>query len=206
MEAIKVIVQFGVSFDLLDQTILQAITFFESYLAKNNGVVPWFMKEIAIIAVEISIKNNEDKVLSLRECVYMIDKIGVSRTNPSGSRHNGTNDMNGKEKFNVKMFGALEQHILQLLEFKINIPTAFDFMLFFAHRAFLKEDAQILVRKSLPWIYFVAINYELSRDRKPSAIALAALCHTIQNSDEYHAVEIRNRVLESFLHKKELIN
>ena len=57
---------------------MQAITFFECYLAKNSNAMPFFLKEIAIISIEISIKNNEDKVLSLEECVYMIDKIGVS--------------------------------------------------------------------------------------------------------------------------------
>ena len=77
-ETIQVIVQFGIRFDLLDQTILQAITYFECYLAKNANAMPFFLREIAIIAVEIAIKNNEDKVLSLEECVYMIDKIGVS--------------------------------------------------------------------------------------------------------------------------------
>jgi len=40
--------------------------------------MPFFLKEIAMVAIEISIKNNEDKVLSLEECVFMIDKIGVS--------------------------------------------------------------------------------------------------------------------------------
>lgn len=37
-----------------------------------------FMSEIAIIAVEIAIKNNEDRVLSLDECVNMIENIGAT--------------------------------------------------------------------------------------------------------------------------------
>ena len=36
-----------------------------------------FMAEIAIIAVELAIKINEDRVLSLEECVNMIDNIGA---------------------------------------------------------------------------------------------------------------------------------
>ena len=36
-----------------------------------------------MIAIEISIKNNEDKILSLEECVFMIDKIGVSSSTES---------------------------------------------------------------------------------------------------------------------------
>ena len=35
---VNTIIMFGVRFDLLDQTILQAILFFECYLAKNTNV------------------------------------------------------------------------------------------------------------------------------------------------------------------------
>ena len=65
-------------FELLDQTILQAIAFFLGYLAKNRNVMNCFMSEIAIIAIEIAIKNNEDHVLSLDECVNMIENIGAT--------------------------------------------------------------------------------------------------------------------------------
>ena len=121
-------------------------------MAANNNVMPFFLREIAIIAVEIAIKNNEDKVLSLEECVYMIDKIGVNAESTLNADTNtsqgsgGSKSSDGKiEKFNVKMFAALERHMLLLLKFKINIPTALDFALFFAHMAFPREDAQLLI-------------------------------------------------------------
>ena len=142
-------------------------------MARNNNVIPFFLKEVAIIAVEIAIKNNEDKVLSLKECVYMIDKIGTS------TKATTEFDTDKKERFNVKMFGALELHMLELLHFKINVPTALDFLLFFTHKLFPRDDAQTLVRLSLPWVYFVSINYELGRGKRPSVVALAALLHTI---------------------------
>ena len=41
------------------------------------------MSEIAIIAVELAIKNNEDRVLSLDECVNMIENIGANNNNTS---------------------------------------------------------------------------------------------------------------------------
>lgn len=63
-------------FDLLDQTIMQAIAFFEAYLANNRNVMSCFIAEIAIVAIELAIKMNEDRVLSLEECVNMIDNIG----------------------------------------------------------------------------------------------------------------------------------
>ena len=156
--------------------MLQAIGLFESYLSQNVNAMPFYLKEIAMVAIEISIKNNEDKVLSLEECVYMIDKIGVS----SSPQTHHQQPSNGRaEKFTVKMFAALERHMLHLLSWKINFPTAMDFALFFAHRAFNRDDAQFLVQKCLPWFYFVALNYELARHKRPSAIALAALCHQI---------------------------
>ena len=62
-------------FDLLDQTILQAIAYFEAYLARNHNVMSCFMAEIAIISIELAIKMNEDRVLSLEECVNMMENI-----------------------------------------------------------------------------------------------------------------------------------
>lgn len=41
-----------------------------------------FIAEIAIIAVELAIKINEDRVLSLEECVNMIDNIGAGMIPP----------------------------------------------------------------------------------------------------------------------------
>ena len=70
-------------------------------MARNKNVIPSFLKQIAIIAVEIAIKNNEDKVLSLKECVYMIDKIGTNTTKDARSGEK-------TERFTIKMFAALE--------------------------------------------------------------------------------------------------
>ena len=155
-----------------------------------------------MVAIEISIKNNEDKVLSLEECVYMIDKIGVS-SSPSSQAQRPSNGR--PEKFTVKMFAALERHMLHLLAWKINIPTPIDFALFFAHRAFNRDDAQFLVRMCIPWFYFVALNYELARLKRPSAIALAALCHQIQHVKRLHNEANRDRLLIGVLHKTELM-
>lgn len=38
-----------------------------------------------------------------------------------------------------------------------------------------------MVFKALPLVYFITMNYELSRGLRPSAIALAGLCHAIQD-------------------------
>jgi len=64
-------------------------------------------------------------VLSLSECVNCIDSMQTSeQTRPAHDR------------FTVAMFASLEKHMLLLLKFKTNVPTALDFCLFFAHRAF----------------------------------------------------------------------
>ncbi len=38
-----------------------------------------------------------------------------------------------------------------------------------------------MIFKALPLIYFMHFNYELSRECRSSAIALAALCHALQD-------------------------
>lgn len=78
------------------------------------------------------------------------------------------------------MFAALEKHMLLMMGFRVNMPTALDFALFFAHRAFTEPDAQVLVQNCIPWMYFVSLNYDVGRGVTPSAVALAALCHVIQ--------------------------
>ena len=103
------------------------------------------------------------------------------------------------------MFSALERHMLLMLNFRINIPTALDFALFFAHRVFDESDAQILVQNCIPWFYFVGLNYDISRGLKASAIAMAALCHVVQSSENYHNIEIRDSLLLGLLDNKELI-
>ena len=218
-------------FDLLDQTILQAIAYFEGYLAKNHNVMSCFLSEIAIIAVELAIKNNEDRVLSLDECVNMVDNItpqanqhmahnantsmistqstiamrqGQGGHQAMAAHYDSSNNTSGSlssnrsnDKFTVPMFAALERHMLLMLNYRINIPTALDFALFFAHKVFAEADAQHLVQKCIPWFYYMSINYDLSRGVKPSAIALAALCHVIQGSESYHSIELRDQLFST---------
>ena len=80
----------------------------------------------------------------------------------------------------IGMLAALERHILVHLNFKINMPTPLDFALFYAHRAFDVQIAQALVYQSLPFIYLVVCDYNLSRGLEPSVIGLASIFFTIQ--------------------------
>ena len=95
--------------------------------------------------------------------------------------------------------------MLLMLNFRINIPTALDFALFFAHGVFAEADAQVLVQNCLPWMYFIGLNYDIGRGLKPSSVALAALSHVIQSSETYHSLEIRDCLFTQIGDKNELI-
>lgn len=93
-----------------------------------------------------------------------------------------------------------------MLDYRLNVPTSFDFLLFFAHAFFPEHSANRLILHSLPWLYTCAINYNLSRNRNPSQIALAALCHTLQLLDGFKEnPESRDTLLESLSVNAELI-
>ena len=38
-----------------------------------------------------------------------------------------------------------------------------------------------MVFKALPWLYYITLSYDLSRGARPSAIALAAISHALQD-------------------------
>lgn len=68
---------FGIQSDLLDQTVIQAIMFVQCYFACHPRADKTFLKEIAITAIEIAIKNNEDMVLKLDECLNVLDSFST---------------------------------------------------------------------------------------------------------------------------------
>jgi len=49
----------------------------QCYFACNACADKTFLKEIAITAIEIAIKNNEDMVLKLDECLNMLDSFNM---------------------------------------------------------------------------------------------------------------------------------
>ena len=95
--------------------------------------------------------------------------------------------------------------MLLMLKFCVNLPTALDFALFFAHRAFLEKDAQVLVQNCIPWIYYVNLNYEIGRGVAPSVVALASLCYVVQSSEDYHKPEFRDKLLKGLQHQTNLM-
>ena len=61
------------------------------------------------------------------------------------------------------MLAQLERHMLQTLKFKINMPTAIDFLLHYAHLMLEPHEAQAMVFKAIPLVYYITVNYEHSR-------------------------------------------
>ena len=95
--------------------------------------------------------------------------------------------------------------MLLMIRWHINLPTALDFALFFAHRVFPENEAQILVQNCIPWMYYVSLNYDIGRGAAPSGVALAALCYVVQASESYHDPHLRNSLLAGLEDKQELM-
>lgn len=166
-EAVLSILQFAVQTQCLDQTVLQAVHLADNYLRCNRSCQSAFVKVIYAVALEISIKLNEQKFLSLADLEALFD-----------------------DQFTTKMLSKLESHILSLCHFRVNVATPLDFML---HLLFL-FDADVfapatasdeslrteIANSSLPYIYFAMSQYDLSRKRS-SSIAIAAICAVMRD-------------------------
>lgn len=105
-EAVLSILQFAVQTNCLDQTVMQAVHLADNYLRNNKSVQPAFMRIIYAMALEISIKMNEQMVLSLDDIESLFEN-----------------------RFNNKMLVNLERHILTLNNFRINVATPLDFVI-----------------------------------------------------------------------------
>lgn len=145
----------------------------DTYLRKNSIVQPAFVRIIGAIALEISIKLNEQMILSLEDVAALFDN-----------------------KFSVQMLCQLERHILLMNQFRINVATPLDFLLHFtiAERDFLESHnmrPEVLANISLPLLHFAMSQYHISRC-KYSSIAIAAICHILQqNAESNQVLEVR---------------
>ena len=62
-EAVLTVLQFAVQTDCLDQTVLQAVHLADNYMRANGTIQPAFLRIISAVALEISIKLNEQMIL-----------------------------------------------------------------------------------------------------------------------------------------------
>ena len=80
----------------------------DTYVRNNPMIHPGFLRVIAAVALQISIKINEHMSFTLEEIAESFD-----------------------DAFSVEMLVQLESHILQLSKFRLNVPTPLDYALHF---------------------------------------------------------------------------
>ena len=121
------------------------------------------MRIIYAMALEISIKLNEQMVLSLKDISFLFEN-----------------------RFNTKMLINLERHILSLNNFRVNVATPLDVILNLVYLEKellesndLKLHLEELVNETLPLLHYTMSQYSLCR-KKYSSIGVAAICHVMQ--------------------------
>ena len=113
-EAVLKMLQFAVETECLDHTVMQAVIFFDTYVRNNPQIAPGFMRVIAAVCLQISIKINEHMRFTLEEIGESFD-----------------------DDYSIELLVQLESHILQLNKFRLNVATPLDYAL---HFAFLMKD------------------------------------------------------------------
>lgn len=139
-EATLSILQFSIQTQCQDQTVLQAVHLADNYLRFNASCQPAFMRIIYAMALEISIKMNEQMILSLEDIAALFEN-----------------------RFNTKMLVNLERHILSLNHFRVNCATPLDFVLNLvyleqdildAYSGSLEIKAEELINETIPLLHF----------------------------------------------------
>ena len=139
----------------------------DNYLRHNPNISPNFLTIIYAISLEISIKLNEQMILSLEDVVTLFEG-----------------------RFTLQMLQELERHIFMINRYKVNCATTLDFLLHFvyAQRGIWEDTTgdqpsiipDRLVDLCLPMLHFCQSNYSISRS-KYSLIAIAAVCSAIED-------------------------
>ena len=88
------------------------------------------------------------------------------------------------EQRQIQILAHLERKLLQAIRFKLNQPTALDFLLVHAFGAFGPFDAASFVEQALPYLYWIETNYERSRNVTSSAVGLACLQYVLLKDEE----------------------
>ena len=135
----------------------------DNYLRANKTIRPDFVRIISAVALEISSKLNEELILKLEDISNLFDR-----------------------KFSVAMLTKLEQHIVLLNNFRLNVVTPLDFCLHFAYlemstlsaNPFISNPDE-LVNMAIPLLHYAVSQYEICR-KKYSSIAIASICHVLQ--------------------------
>jgi hypothetical protein len=100
------------------------------FLRKSSKVEQCTLKLVGIAAILVAVKINEDKLLSIDQCVK---------------------ECNGD--YSPDMIVKTERILLVLLDFRMNLSTAIDFVQFFLYLSDPTFDFSEIVSDSLSFIY-----------------------------------------------------
>ena len=109
---------------------MQSILFLDYFMRKSDRVEYCTLRLIAIASILVAVKLNEDRLLSVNQCVKECN-----------------ND------YTSEMIIKTERLLLVYLNFKINFPTAIDFVQFFLYLSDPKFEFNDIINESLSFIY-----------------------------------------------------
>ena len=143
----------------MDQTIMQAIWLGDVYISQNSSVTENMVNLVYCVALEISIKINEDMLLAIADLVVLFEN-----------------------QYPISLFLQLEKHIMNINRLKLDPVTPLDFVLhfLFLDRVFWELDPYDIANNTLPVIHYALIDYESCRVKR-SVIAVAAICYVLQD-------------------------
>lgn len=104
--------------------------FVDLFLRKNSRVEQCTLKLIGMASILVAVKINEDRLLSIDQCVK---------------------ECNGD--YSHEMIIKTERILLVLLDFRMNISTAIDFVQFFLYLSDPKFDFSEIINECLSFIY-----------------------------------------------------
>lgn len=109
---------------------MQSILFLDYFMRKSDRVEYCTLRLIAMASILVAVKLNEDRLLSVSQCVKECN-----------------ND------YTSEMIIKTERLLLVYLNFKINFPTAIDFVQFFLYLSDPKFEFNDIINESLSFIY-----------------------------------------------------
>ena len=109
---------------------MQAIIYVDLFLRKNKRVEECTLRLIGIAAIFVAVKINEDRLLSVDQCVRECNCDYTS-----------------------EMIKKTERMLLILLNFKTNLPTSMDFVQFFLYLSDDTFEFTDLINECLSFIY-----------------------------------------------------
>jgi hypothetical protein len=118
---------------------MQAISFVDLFMSRSNKVEPCTLKLIGITAILMAVKINEDRFLSVEQGVCECE-----------------ND------YSKEMILKMERVMLIKLDFRTNMPTAFDFLQFFLYLSDQDFDFSEIIMQCLSFIYVALIGKDNS--------------------------------------------